>query len=318
MHTQNPNTPRSRATIFLLAGALSLGALAGCGNKTKPTMKTASEPSSMANEDVDARLASASASAKSLEGRLGALPGNDRREYVAGMQGVMADLQAVLPQLQGPDENGTFRQRMRTIENASKTLAGLGSGLSPDPAVDSALRAASFALADIAADPEMGGAKHATALEALRTKLDDLDRTHGSLHHLVAAEVVGQISQVVNALSAELEKRAAGDAGTAPADASAPAQPAPATPATPAPDAAPAPAPADAAPATPGPAEPATPAPSDAAPKEPAPAPADAAPKEPAPAPATDAAPPAPPEPAPAAPAAPAEPAAPAPADGGK
>jgi len=285
MHTQI--LLRSRATPCLLAGALLLGAIAGCGSKTKPTMKTAqaAEPSAMASEDVDARLAGASSAAKSLEGRLASLPGNDRQEYVAAMKGVMSDLQAVLPQLQGPDQNGTFRQRMRTIDNASKTLGGLGSNLSPDPAVDSALRAASYALADIAADPEMGGANHAVAIDALRMKLDDLDRTHGAMHHLVAAEVVGQISQVVNALSEQLEKRAAGEAASPPANAAAqaPAEtPATAVPA-PAPGdatAAPAPAPAD---ATPVPA-PAAPAPADA-PKEPAPAPGDAAPKEPAPAP---------------------------------
>src|SRR5262245_6631270 len=100
MHTQNRTPGRSPATVFLLAGALSLGAAAGCGKKTKPTMKTASEPT-MSTEDADVRLASASSAAKSLEGRLTALPGNNRQEYVAGMRGVLADLQAVLPQLQG-------------------------------------------------------------------------------------------------------------------------------------------------------------------------------------------------------------------------
>jgi hypothetical protein len=312
MHTPNTSTPRSRATLYLLAGALSFGvAVAGCAKKTRPTMKTASEPASEVSDDVEVRLASASASAKSLEGRLGSLPGNDRKEFVAAMQGVLSDLQAVLPQLQGPDQNGAFRQRLRTIENASKTLAGLGSSLSPDPAVDSALRAAAYALADIAADPEMSGTNQAAAIEALRGKLDELDRTHGNLHHFVVAEAVGHISQVVNGLSAELEKRAAGEAASAPVNAAAST---PADTAAPAPaDAAPAPAPADAAPA-PAPAD-ATPAP---APDEPAPAtpaPAEPAPGNAAPAPAEPAPVPVPGDPAPTPPVAPAEP---APRDAGK
>jgi hypothetical protein len=277
-----------RAPRFLLVGCVALGAAgyaAGCARKTKPTTMTTTT-TQPATDEVGQRLSGASDAAKSLANRAELLPGRSREEYVGVMREVFNDLAAALPLLQGPEQNGVFRQRLRTVQASASMLGALGSGLAPEPATDAGLRATADALAALAGDPQYAGAAQAAAVDAVKAKLEELDRTRGPMHHLVVADAVGQISQVVTALAAELEKQAAGDAtpGAAPGEAAPgesvptappPSEPAPAAPTEPAPapgEPAPVPAPTEPAPA------PAEPAP---APAEPAPAPAEPAPADP-------------------------------------
>ncbi len=274
----------------VIAGAFCLSVTIGCAKKKATPMNPAPSGAAQITAspiDVDARVTGATAAAQSLASRLDALPGKTTDDHVAAMRPIVSDLAAVLPMLKGQDQSGAYREQMETIRNAAAGLDTLPSGVTPEPYTDSALRASADVLADIAVSPDFASAGQAASVETLKKLLAELDRTHGPMHQLVVADAVNQVSDIVIALAAELEKQAKGESA---AEAPAPAEAAPATPAAaPEPEmkpeapAAEAPAPAAEAPAAEAPAaEPAAPAPAPEAPAPDAAAPAPEAPPAPA------------------------------------
>jgi hypothetical protein len=251
------------------------------------------------------------------------LPGHDAADHSRIMQRVFTDLLQTLSLLGNPVTDRKLALELTTIQTARAQLASGSTQLRVEPAIDTGLRTADEALADISHNDDLEQADIGPLLDKLLAQISRLDFSEqdAALHRVDVAEVVDTMSQVVSKLAASLSARMTVEQPVAPAPPTVPPATRPAPPAT-EPSTPPASAPAIPA-SEPAPPSPAVPASEPAAPpatapavpaSEPAPAPAPPpAATEPTAAPATAPA-VAPPASAPAAPPAPApEPVPPAP-----
>ena len=204
--------------VPLLVGGVVVGGGGGCTKKSKPTMEqpAAVEASGTESADeIDTRVQQASSFAQQLQDAVHQLPGRNQDEHVAAVRRSFDALAGVLPLLFGPSLPGELRQQIRTIEGQSQLLASRPSGLNPEPAIDTGLRAAAGALETVSGQFLYTELDAQPAFVNLRARIDELDRTRGASHQFVVAQAIIQMGQIVNAMSGELEKRAVpvGDEG---------------------------------------------------------------------------------------------------------
>jgi hypothetical protein len=230
--------------------------------------------------NVDARMSELRQHATELSQSAQQLPGRstaDDRKLVAD---AFAKASSSLELLGGPQPGGAFRQQLRIIENTRSFLASPSTAsVAPDPSVDTGLRSMENALTSVRErlfpdDPKIKG-----EIDALRSRLGELDTVRGPIHSLIVAQAFVSAANVVNTMAGELDARntaqqqatepspapsapSAGRApsapGAVPAAASTPPAPsrpyaAPSAPAAPVPPAPPVPPSAAAAPSAPPP-----------------------------------------------------------------
>src|SRR5665213_649435 len=169
------------------------------------------------------------------------LPGENRTQHSRLVQRVFGDLLKVFPLLANPSSDRVLAQRMSIIDNSRAQLAAASAGLAIEPAIDTALRAAAAAVADIAHSENYQQADVGATLDKLSAQVNRLDTERDTnLHRVDVAETVDLLSQVVNNLAAAIGGKLTGTAKPATQPARAPmAEPAtpPVTPAVPAPPA---------------------------------------------------------------------------------
>ena len=137
------------------------------------------------------------------------LPGADAAEHRRLMSEAFARLEEILPILEGPSPGAEFRQQMQVIRDAQAELATGPQDLSPEPTIDTGLRAARDALSSIAQAGYYDHAELTPLLNALSAKTNELDTVRGPLHQLVAGEAVGISSQVISRMADVLSQRLA-------------------------------------------------------------------------------------------------------------
>jgi hypothetical protein len=207
------------AAITLLA--------AGCGSKKEPTL----EPTVDARDSAPAGDGDAAPRARQLRAELpqfqaavAPLPGRNEQENRKQVARAFEAAGSVLSILEGPRPAGAFRQQLRIIDTTRQRLASGSQSLAIEPTVNAGLRAVYNALVGIRQDQFGNDADVAARLDALRSRVDDLDTVRGPLHRLVVAQVFRGAGDVVDAMAKSLETRSGNEqappaepAATAPA-----------------------------------------------------------------------------------------------------
>jgi hypothetical protein len=138
------------------------------------------------------------------------LPGSDAADHSRLMQRIFTDLLQTLPLLADPGENRVLAQRLAIIQNSRALLANGPRDLAVDPTIDTALRAAQGALADISHSDNYEQADLAAPLDKLSAQINRLDYERDpALHRVDVADTVDVISQIVSKLAATLSARMA-------------------------------------------------------------------------------------------------------------
>ena len=145
------------------------------------------------------------------------LPGRSVSEHRQLMADGFADLNEILPMLQGPTTDAEFNQQMRMIADARAELASGSADLSAEPTIDTGLRALRDLLREIAGTAYFDRADLPPLLDRYSNKIDELDTVRGPLHQLVVGEAMGMSSQIVAKMSNELSQRMAEQNSTQPA-----------------------------------------------------------------------------------------------------
>ena len=200
------------AAAFVLIGtALALGSGAGCARTPSPVHPLPTSPSTPPQIASDplvrvqtlARLADAYARTSNQ------LPGEDAREHRRLMASILAQLQEILPVLQGPKADAEFRQQLRVISDSQAELANGPQELPAEPTIDTALRAARDALSGIARGGIYDHADLTQLFQSLSSRIDELDTVRGPFHQLVAGEAVGLTSQIISKMADVMSQRLA-------------------------------------------------------------------------------------------------------------
>jgi uncharacterized membrane protein len=152
----------------------------------------------------------------------GELPGPTPAAHRKLMSEVLSRLNQILPLLQGPTSNAEFRQQMQIISDAQAQLATGPSDLSPDPTIDTGLRALRDILTSLAHASYYDRDDLTPRLDQLTARVNDLDTARGAVHQVVVAEAVTLSAQVIGGMAHTLDQRLA-QQNTATAPASRPA-----------------------------------------------------------------------------------------------
>ena len=137
------------------------------------------------------------------------LPGDSPQQHRKLMAEAFAQIEQILPILQGPNPGAEFRQQLQTVSDAQGELATGPQELSPEPTIDTALRATRDALSLIAHGGYYDRADLTPLFDRLNTNINHLDTVRGALHQLEAGEAVEVTSQIVSKMSDALSQRLA-------------------------------------------------------------------------------------------------------------
>ena len=190
--------------------ALALLSPSGCA-KQHPTLPP--PPAAQPNPpprmaaDVGTRVQTLDRLADSFARLSNQLPGGSVDEHRALMSQVFAQLQEILPMLDGPSPGAEFRQQMQVISDAQAELATGPKDLSPEPTIDTGLRAARDVLANIAHSAFYESGDLTPRFDQLSAKLNELDTVRGPLHQVEVGEAVATISQIITKMSHILGQR---------------------------------------------------------------------------------------------------------------
>ena len=194
---------------MLWAGVVLTVVVEGCA-KTHPT-----PPSPVAQQNAPPQVASDVTLRMQTLGRLAdsfarlsnQLPGESVADHRKLMSQAFAQLEEILPMLEGSGSGAEFRQQLQVISDAQAELATGPQGLSPEPTIDTGLRAARDALSGIAHAPYYDQAELTPLFDQLAAKLDDLDKVRGPLHQVEVGEAVAISSQIITRMSHVLGQR---------------------------------------------------------------------------------------------------------------
>ena len=149
------------------------------------------------------------------------LPGRTVGEHRQLMAEAFAQLNEILPLLQGPTADAEFRQQMRIVADARAQLATGSPDLSPEPTIDTGLRGLRDLLREIARTAYYDRTELTPALDRISGKIEELDTVRGPLHQLVVGEAMSMSSQIIAKMSQTLSQRLAEQNATQPATQSA-------------------------------------------------------------------------------------------------
>jgi hypothetical protein len=142
------------------------------------------------------------------------LPGYSPAEHRKIMASIFAQLQEILPLLQGPNPGAEFRQQLQVVRDAQAELATGPSDLSAEPTIDTGLRAARDALAGIAQTGFYDQANLTPVFAKLASKINELDTVRGPLHQVIVGDSVGLTSQIISGMADTLTQRIADQSAT--------------------------------------------------------------------------------------------------------
>ena len=191
---------RGVVAFALVAGSVVV--VAGCGGKQNSTMEPTVEqgdsmPRAMTAEARAEQLGQAvddfAASRKGLTGHADA----QSRKQLADALGKLSD---VLVLLQGPDQDGRFRQQIRIIERGREQLTS-DSATAPEPTVNAAIRAAQRSLSDMASAQFADDEQTKKLVDDLGPRLDALANERGPLHGFETARALDAAGAVVERMA---------------------------------------------------------------------------------------------------------------------
>lgn len=207
----------------------------GCAPKAQTTIApppAAPNPPPQVAADPAARVQTLDRLADTYARTSNDLPGVNDQDHRRLMAQVFAQLTEILPILEGPNPGAEFRQQLQVVRDAQAELSTGPQDLSPEPTIDTGLRAAR----DVLSSQAQGGFYDQSSLtplfDQLTAKINQLDTVHGPLHQVVAGEAVSLSSQIISKMADAMTQRLAQQQPptTAPSSAgSSPASNAPAT-----------------------------------------------------------------------------------------
>lgn len=189
---------------------IALLALAGCikhATTMPPLQAVQPNPPPMVVSDATLRIRTLARLSDSYIRLCNQLPGRTVAEHRELMADGFSQLNEILPLLQGPTSDAEFKQQMRMIADARTELATGSPDLSPEPTIDTGLRALRDLLRGIARTGYFDQNDLTMALDRCSNKIDELDTVRGPLHQLVVGEAMGMSSQIVQKMSAILSQR---------------------------------------------------------------------------------------------------------------
>ena len=212
-----------------LAALLALATLIGAGCvKTQTTIAPPPpqpNPPPQVAADPTVRVQTLGRLADNYARTSNELPGYGPAEHRKLMASIFSQLSEILPILQGPNPGAEFRQQLQIVRDAQAELSTGPSDLSPEPTIDTGLRAGRDALAGIGQTGFYDQSKLTPLFASLATKVNNLDTVRGPLHQVVAGEVVSLTNQIINAMADTLTQRIADQSPTTePATAPAPTE----------------------------------------------------------------------------------------------
>lgn len=137
------------------------------------------------------------------------LPGESAAQHRQLMSQVFAQLEEILPILEGPNPGAEFRQQLQVVRDAQAELATGPQDLSPEPTIDSGLRAARDALSSIAQGGFYDQSSLTPLFDQFTAKINQLDTVRGPLHQVVAGEAVALSSQIISNMADAMSHRLA-------------------------------------------------------------------------------------------------------------
>jgi hypothetical protein len=137
------------------------------------------------------------------------LPGDNPAEHRRIMAEIFAQLQEILPILEGPNPGAEFRQQLQVVRDAQAELASGPQDLSPEPMIDTGLRAGRDALSSIAQASYYDQTSLTPLFGKFSEKINELDTVRGPLHQVVTGEAVALSSQIVSSMADTLSRRLA-------------------------------------------------------------------------------------------------------------
>jgi len=143
------------------------------------------------------------------------LPGPNTAAHRKLMSDAFARLQEILPMLEGPTPGAEFRQQMQVIADAQAELATGPAELSPEPTIDTGLRATRDVLSSIAHAAYYERADLTPLFNQLAVKINELDTVRGPLHQVYVGDAVGITSRVITKMADVLGQRLAEQNGSA-------------------------------------------------------------------------------------------------------
>jgi len=209
---------------WVAAMVVSIVAAGGCAGQRPGTPPQPTPPPRVASDPV-VRVQTLSRLADSFARISNELPGSDAREHRRLMAELFAQLEEILPILQGADGGAGFRQQIQIIRDAQAELASGPQDLSPDPTIDSGLRAARDALASIAQSAYYNQADLMPLFDNLSSKINELDTVRGPLHQIATADAVEVMKQIISKMSDALSHQLAEQNATTTATPPAPTAP---------------------------------------------------------------------------------------------
>lgn len=182
--------------------------LVGCGGKQSSTRNATVERGDgvsrpQANENRGERLGQAidefAAARKGLQGHAD----SPSRQQLADAFGKLSD---VLTLLNGPQQDGAFRQQVAIIERARMRLTG-DSAAAPEPTINAAVRAAETALSDIASEQFADDEQLTLAVEALRPRVRVLNTVRGPIHGFETARALDALGAAAERMADAFKQR---------------------------------------------------------------------------------------------------------------
>jgi hypothetical protein len=194
-----------------LTAALACAVLVGGCVKQQATLPPPARPNPPPQVAADpmVRVQTLSRLAEGYSQTSNELPGNSPLEHRRLMANVFAQLEEILPILEGPNPGAEFRQQLQVVRDAQAELATGPQELSPEPTIDTGLRAVRDALSSIAQASYYDQSALTPLFDQFSSKINDLDTVRGPLHQVVAGEAVGLSSQIVTSMADTLTRRLA-------------------------------------------------------------------------------------------------------------
>ena len=188
------------STTWLTVAALACLVGGGCAKQPPVPTSPVSHPLRTTPDPV-VRVQTLSRLSDSLARTANQLPGTDARAHRRLMADIFAQLEEILPILQGPGGGAEFREQLQIIRDAQAELATGPLDLPPEPTIDTGLRAARDALSSIARQPYYSQADLTPLFDQLASRINELDTVRGPLHQVATAEAVDVLKQIISKMS---------------------------------------------------------------------------------------------------------------------
>lgn len=200
----------ARVRRILLGWSAAL-LMSGCvkTHSTMPPPPPAPNPPPRVATDPSVRVQTLAQLADAYARQSNQLPGPSTRDHRRLMAEAFAQLEQILSILEGPNPGAEFRQQLQVISDAQTELSNGPEDLSPEPMINTGLRAAADALTRIRQSSYYDQADLTPLFDALSQKINELDTVRGPLHQVVTAETVSLTSQIVSKMADVMGQRLA-------------------------------------------------------------------------------------------------------------